>query len=235
MTEAVDDSQCDGIALLDQKRPDDWGCSFLRRQGSDSRSCSSDGDAADYEVCFTSDENSPLESRPLLRRTDTGTSLMTNPEMKTISFFGSTILLVNTICGPGFLVIPMVYQQSGWVLPTVLFIFMFVASSFSATFLTDAIARIPGNSDFDRRIEFACIFDHYFGPRTKRLAQTMLLLCFLSQISASIVASAQLVDSLIVALTPDSTTYALQVSPAHSLSLSLSLSLYPLSHTHSFF
>ena len=126
---------------------------------------------------------------------------------------GSTVLLVNSIIGPGFLVIPMVYQRSGWVVPTVIFVVMFVASSFSATFLTDTIARIPGNSRFERRIEFACIFEHYFGPRAKLVAQAMVLLCFLSQIITSIVAASQVLDSLIVALSPNSTTYALQVPP----------------------
>ena len=123
------------------------------------------------------------------------------------------VLTVNNISGAGMLTLPRVFQQSGWVIPTLVFVVICVSSSLAATFLTDAMARIPGNSHFDLRVEFACIFGEFFGPGMKHVAQVMLMLCFYSQIIAGIVASAQVVDGFIVFLNPDRTTYALQFLP----------------------
>ena len=123
------------------------------------------------------------------------------------------MLTVNNISGAGMLTLPRVFQQSGWVIPTLVFVVICVSSSLAATFLTDAMARIPGNSHFDLRVEFACIFGEFFGPGMKHVAQVMLMLCFYSQIIAGIVASAQVVDGFIVFLNPDRTTYALQFLP----------------------
>mmetsp|Transcript_7988 Transcript_7988/g.18213 ORF Transcript_7988/g.18213 Transcript_7988/m.18213 type:complete len:574 (-) Transcript_7988:33-1754(-) len=132
---------------------------------------------------------------------------------KTISFRGSVVLTVNNISGAGMLTLPQVFQQSGWVLPILTFALICVASSLAATFLTDSIARIPGNSRFDRRIEFACVFEEFFGPRMKRVAQIMLIICLFSQILSGIIATSQVVDSLVVFVNPTRSTYALQIFP----------------------
>lgn len=79
-----------------------------------------------------------------------GTSL----GMKTIGFSGSVVLTVNNITGAGMLTLPQVFQDSGWVLPSLLFLVICVTSTLTATFFTDAMARIRGNHAFDRRLEF---------------------------------------------------------------------------------
>lgn len=38
---------------------------------------------------------------------------------KTITFFGSIVLTVNNVSGPGMLALPIVFQQAGWLMPTV--------------------------------------------------------------------------------------------------------------------
>jgi amino acid permease len=121
---------------------------------------------------------------------------------------------VNNISGAGMLTLPKVFQDAGWVVPTLVFIVICVSSSLAATFLTDAMVRIPGNSQFDLRVEFACIFGEFFGPKMKHLAQAMLMICFYSQIIAGIVAAAQVVDALVVFFNPTSTTWALQMLPS---------------------
>lgn len=100
-----------------------------------------------------------------------GTSL----GMKTIGFSGSVVLTVNNITGAGMLTLPQVFQDSvrppcfqskhsaelllsalnrahacvalrqGWVLPSLLFLVICVTSTLTATFFTDAMARIRGN------------------------------------------------------------------------------------------
>lgn len=44
-------------------------------------------------------------------------------------------------------------------------------STLSATLLCDAMARIPGNGNFERRVEFSTVFHHYYGHRGYMLAQ----------------------------------------------------------------
>ena len=56
-----------------------------------------------------------------------------------------------------------IFQLSGWLVPSVLLIVMCVLSSLSATLLCDAIARIDGNSHFEKRMEFSTgAFSHNF-------------------------------------------------------------------------
>ena len=86
---------------------------------------------------------------------------------KTISFFGGIVLTVNNASGPGMLVLPKVFQQGGWLLCSALLIVMCIVSAFSATFLCDAIARVPGNSGLEQRIEF----DSFAEVRPPQLAE----------------------------------------------------------------
>jgi hypothetical protein len=59
-------------------------------------------------------------------------------------------LIVNKLLSPSLLG----FWQSGWIIPTLVFLVISVSSSLAATFLSDTMARIPGNSQFDLRIEF---------------------------------------------------------------------------------
>lgn len=56
-------------------------------------------------------------------------------------------------------------------IPTLVFALIMVSSTFAATFLSDAVARLPGNQYFTRRVEFACVFEELYGLRAKRIAQ----------------------------------------------------------------
>lgn len=134
-----------------------------------------------------------------------------NLGVKTIATFGSVALTVNNISGPGMLEFPAIFQSAGWVpCLTVLVVVCFISSA-CATFLCDTMARIPGNSQFERRIEFSDIFGHFIGPRAFSLTQVVFFLCLLSQNVAAIVSSAQVVDSF-VAVFLLSNTYAVDLS-----------------------
>ena len=105
---------------------------------------------------------------------------------KTITFFGSFVLTVNNISGPGMLALPLVFQQgskensvrettmvhavivivscaAGIITPTLTLIFICVISSFASTMICEAMALVPGNHRFDERLEFATVVKHYFG------------------------------------------------------------------------
>ena len=80
-----------------------------------------------------------------------------------IGVWGSWVLNVNNIMGPGMVALPLAYQQSGWLIPTIVLFTAFVLSSFSATMLCEAMQKIPGNADFGMRFEFATTVRHYWG------------------------------------------------------------------------
>jgi len=106
-------------------------------------------------------------------------------------------------------VLPQVYQQAGWVIPTLIFVLICISSSLSATFLCDTMARIPGNSRFERRIEFVNIFDELWGKGGLAVAQTMFMINMMAQTVSSIIANAQVgrIPTL------DSTLYNLRPRP----------------------
>ncbi len=102
--------------------------------------------------------------------------------LKRITLFGSIVCVANNIAGPGMVVLPRVYQEAGWVVPSAVLVLVCVASSLAATYLVDAMARIPGNSRFQRRIEFVNIFDEYWGPNGMRVAQFMFIINMMAQV-----------------------------------------------------
>ncbi len=65
---------------------------------------------------------------------------------KTLGLYSSIVIVVNNITGPGMLVLPRVFQDAGWVIPTAVLVLICVTSALVATFLVDVMARIPGNS-----------------------------------------------------------------------------------------
>jgi hypothetical protein len=132
---------------------------------------------------------------------------------KTISLWISVVLVISALnaFGVGVFAMPQIYQQAGWMMPTVLIIASCALSGFCATFLCDAIARIDENGRFDKRVEFEGAARFFCGGKVAQVC--VLLACFFLSIrSVSIINQAsQAVDSFIVYLIGK--TYALQLFP----------------------
>jgi amino acid permease len=133
---------------------------------------------------------------------------------KTIGVFGSFCLMVNNVSGPGMLALPIVFQQAGWLFSSLMLIFMCIMSSLAGTFLCDTIARVPGNSDFGKRVEFETVFTVFMGKGYGVLAQILFVICLMAQCLASIVQAAQVFDCLVVYV--HDRTKALEVYPSFS-------------------
>jgi hypothetical protein len=131
----------------------------------------SNGVAEFFEV-DPSDAAAPFSKRGLLG-------------LKRIALFGSIVCVANNIAGPGMVVLPRVYQEAGWVVPSAVLVIVCVASSLAATYLVDTMARIPGNSRFQRRIEFVNIFEEYWGIGGLRVAQTMFIINMMAQVQSA--------------------------------------------------
>ena len=89
----------------------------------------------------------------------------------TITLLGSLALTINNISGPGMLEFPSIFQSAGYAPCLVVLLFVFVISSSCATLLADAMARIPGNENFQKRYEFSDVVSHFLGRQWFGLTQ----------------------------------------------------------------
>ena len=113
---------------------------------------------------------------------------------KTLGFFSSVVIVTNNILGPGVLVLPSVYQEAGWVVPTVVLLLICVGSGFAATFLVDTMARVPENGRFQRRIEFVNIFEEFWGVKGMYIAQVLPFVSVCMQTDKRLRAYAQAIE-----------------------------------------
>ncbi|CAI5514175.1 unnamed protein product, partial [Closterium sp. Naga37s-1] len=119
---------------------------------------------------------------------------------KTITFWGSCVLNFNNITGPAVVVLPLLYAQAGWFLPTAGLTLMWLFSSFAATMMCEAQQRIPGNKGFARRFEYCTLVRHYFGDRWYALAQIGFNTGLLASNIASMIVTSQVLDSVVYRL-----------------------------------
>ena len=52
------------------------------------------------------------------------------------------------------MILPLLFQQAGWLTPTIAILVTYVLSSFACTMLCEAMQMIPGNRSFNMR----CVF-----------------------------------------------------------------------------
>jgi len=138
--------------------------------------------------------------------------------LKTITTFGSICLIVNNVNGPGMLELPALFQTAGWV-PCVLMLGLACAiSSILSVMFAEAIAKIPGNGQYCRRMEFSSVFEAFMGRRWFYITQLTFFLFLFTQNVASIVSTAQSLDAYL-ASTALGEAWALQLWPLPSLGL----------------
>jgi amino acid permease len=145
----------------------------------------------------------PLETTPLLDESLTGADhLIKEPTEKTgdeqtIGYLGSLVYVVNQIYGIGILALPLLFQQVGPILMVVFLLFFTAVSSLASTMITEAMALIPGNENFQRRLEFSNLALILFGKKFYYMQQLFFNVSMQSLNIASIIITAQPVDSLL--------------------------------------
>ena len=77
----------------------------------------------------------------------------------------SCALNFNNITGPAMVVLPLLYQQAGWLLPSVALLTLWALSCVASAMLCEAMQRIPGNLAFARRFEYCPLVRHYLGKQ----------------------------------------------------------------------
>ncbi|GBB94193.1 hypothetical protein RclHR1_23090001 [Rhizophagus clarus] len=116
-----------------------------------------------------------------------------------ISFFGSVALLISSMTGPGLVTIPLLFQTAGWLVPVITFIVATVLSGAASLFLCEALSSVSGNNKFQKQVEFSQLSSILVTNKYhKCLIQAGLFISMQSFNIASIILSAQTMDSLVI-------------------------------------
>jgi len=119
---------------------------------------------------------------------------------KTIGFFGGFSLLVSNLTGPGLVSLSLVYQDSGWLTPTICLVVMMIMSTLSGVFLCEAMATLPGNESLQGRVEFTTLVRFFFGSKGHIISQVFINVALQATNVAGIVISSQVMDRMFVDL-----------------------------------
>lgn len=113
-----------------------------------------------------------------------------------IGWFGSFILFVNTIIGPGILAIPWIYATAG-LYPTTFGIFLAsIVACYAVMVTCEVVRRMPNNATFTRELAFCDPIEHFIGPKANRVAHWFFFLAMLCQTVATISPAAQTLDEI---------------------------------------
>ena len=93
-----------------------------------------------------------------------------------------------------------VYQQAGWLLPTLCLVVLGVASALATCFLIELMARIPNNGRFQQRVEYSGVMKHYCNTSLFRVTFLFYQLSLLCTNIALIVQTVQVMDFALAAM-----------------------------------
>ncbi|TPX49916.1 hypothetical protein SeMB42_g01485 [Synchytrium endobioticum] len=118
---------------------------------------------------------------------------------KTVGLLGGIALLVNSLAGPGLPQAASLFQQNGWLYPTIAFAVYAVLTSLCSMFVVEAMQSIPGNKHFQGTVEYGTLINFYFSDNFSHIIGQLFLYASLQSTAiASIITSAQTFDSVLI-------------------------------------
>jgi len=114
-----------------------------------------------------------------------------------IGMLGSIAIMVNSLTGPAMLNLPSTFQKSGLIPTTMSLVLLCGLSSLCSSHMANVISKVPGNSKFQKEIEYSDVFRHFWGERGFIFTQFFFFCCITCLNVASIVDTAQVVDQII--------------------------------------
>eukprot|EP01084_Bolivina_argentea_P111236 198551_1 len=128
---------------------------------------------------------------------------------KTITTLGSIFLFVNNTVGPGMMLLPAMFQQSGWIPSGLSILLLCFMSYLIGIMLTYSIRKLPHNTNDNLRIEYIDLISYYIGNGTHgflsniliRICQIIYIFFMLSLLMGAIIQTCQTVDLLIAKIT----------------------------------
>jgi len=113
-------------------------------------------------------------------------------------------MMLNNILGPGIADLPALYQQAGWLFPSLFVLICAGSCLLSGEMLVIAMRAMPGNNRFQRRVEYSTLCSHYFSPKFAKVSVIVFLLAMLSANISNIVQTSQVFDQTIDMMFGDS-------------------------------
>lgn len=126
-----------------------------------------------------------------------------------MGFIDSLALIANNMSGPAMMSLPGLFLSAGIAPVVVCIVIVCISSSLCATFLSDVIASIPGNSTYTKTVDFPVVFGVIMGEGWYAITETLFLISCMVQACASIVETAQSLDSFIASFVLEK-TFALE-------------------------
>ena len=120
--------------------------------------------------------------------------------MKRIGYVGSVALLVNNVTGGGMVLFAQVYQQAGWLMPTLTLLLLLCVTLLCSLMLISCMSLLPGNGRFRRRVEYSDIARHFLARPLYLLSFLFYQLALLCTNIALIIQSVQCMDFAIAAV-----------------------------------
>jgi hypothetical protein len=116
---------------------------------------------------------------------------------KSIGFLGAFAIGVNSLCGPALLQLPFQYQQSGIIPTSVSIVLVGILAYFVTMHMSNVVSKIPGNSNFEKPVEFSDPFEVFWSRKAFLMCQVVYFLCTVCLNIAAIVDTAEVVDSFL--------------------------------------
>jgi len=117
---------------------------------------------------------------------------------KTIGPVASLILLFNNLSGPGVVGLPLLFQQAGWMVPSICMILIAVTTWLASSMLCEAMRYYPQNRGYNSRIEFSTLTKYYFGHKFYIFSQLVFIFALQSVNVAGIIETAQVMDLVVL-------------------------------------
>lgn len=121
----------------------------------------------------------------------------TKKAIGTVGLLGGIAIAANTLTGPAMLQLPATFQRSGIIPTTATIIFVSILCNLCALNFANTISKVPGNLYFQREIEYSEAFRIFWGKSWFIFTQVAFTTCILCQLLASIVDTAQVVDTFV--------------------------------------
>ncbi|KAI9094903.1 hypothetical protein DFS34DRAFT_561855, partial [Phlyctochytrium arcticum] len=100
----------------------------------------------------------------------------------------------------GIITIPLVFQQAGWVFPSICFVIIAFLSALGCLFLIESMTYFPGNDKFQLNVELTVLVHQFYGRKWYYIMHIVLFGSLQSYNIASIISSAQTFDAFLITL-----------------------------------
>lgn len=117
---------------------------------------------------------------------------------KTIGYWGGVMLLINNVAGPTVSLMPSLAQEAGWLAMVLVMALIASLSAACGFLLTAAVRSMPGNQDFDERVEYCDLIRHYFRPPVDSCIMLTYHVYLILTLMTYIIQSAQVIDYVIL-------------------------------------